>query len=131
MEDVVEIRSFRDLVVWQRAIELTSAIYALTRTFPRDEIFGLTNQLRRASVSVASNIAEGSGRGTTKDFLKFLHMARGSSCEVETQLVIARRLKLGTPEDLYECDDLVDQVLRMLNAMMRSLKTDLPRPTER
>lgn len=131
MEDVGEIRSFRDLVVWQRAVELTSAIYALTRTFPRDEIFGLTNQLRRASISVASNIAEGSGRGTTRDFLKFLHSARGSGCELETQLVIARRLKLGTPEQLNECDDLLDQISRMLDAMIRSLKADSPRPASR
>ena len=85
--------SFKDLVVWQRAVQLSLAIYKLTPSFPDSERFGLTNQLRRASVSVASNIAEGYGRSTKGEYLLFLGHARGSNCEVQTQLVIARRAR--------------------------------------
>ena len=85
--------SFKELRVWQRAVEMTTAIYALTATYPSSEKFGLTNQLRRAAVSVASNIAEGYGRTTRGEYLQFLGHARGSNCEVETQLVIARDRK--------------------------------------
>jgi four helix bundle protein len=83
-------QSFRDLVVWQRSIELTVAIYKLTSRFPDSERFGLTDQLRRAAVSVASNLAEGYGRGTRGEYLQFLGQSRGSNSKVETQLVIAR-----------------------------------------
>ena len=78
-------RSFRDLIVWQRAIELSLAIYTLTRAFPRHELFGLTSQLRRAAVSIASNIAEGEGRGTPGEFKQFLGIAKGSNAELQTQ----------------------------------------------
>lgn len=88
--------SFRELAVWQRAIELTLAIYKLTATFPDAEKFGLTNQLRRAAVSVASNIAEGSGRTTKGEYIQFLGHARGSISEVETQLVISAALNFGS-----------------------------------
>jgi four helix bundle protein len=91
-------KSFRDLIVWQRAIDLTTCIYQLSATFPKAEIYGLTSQLRRAAVSVASNIAEGAGRGGKREFKQFLIMARGSNCELQTQLLIAARLhgKPGT-----------------------------------
>src|ERR1700685_826850 len=85
------VKSFRDSIAWQRAMDLSHEIYQVTRSFPKEEIFGLTNQLRRASVSIASNIAEGQGRLTQGEFLHFLGMARGSALEVETQLEIAKR----------------------------------------
>jgi four helix bundle protein len=84
--------------VWQRAIQLTVAIYKLTASFPESERFGLTNQLRRASVSVASNIAEGYGRSTSGEYIQFLGDARGSNCEVQTQLVISAALGFGSEE---------------------------------
>jgi four helix bundle protein len=84
--------SYRDIKAWQKAIELVVEIYSCTRNFPREEIYGLANQLRRAAVSVASNIAEGKGRRTDKEFLLFLPHARGSVFELETQLTIAGRL---------------------------------------
>lgn len=124
MDDVGEIRSFQDLVVWQRSIELASAVYALTRAFPRDEAFGLTNQLRQTSVAVASKIAEGSSSGTADGFLQQLRAANGALRELQTQLIIARRLRLGAQEHLNECDDLLNQVARMLSAMMRSFETE-------
>ena len=88
--------SYKDLIVWQRAIELSVAIYKLTAKFPREEIYGLTNQLRRAGLSVASNIAEGYGRFSTKEYKNFLSIARGSVLEVQTQLLIAERLAFGS-----------------------------------
>jgi four helix bundle protein len=85
------VQSYRDLIVWQRAVQMSVAIYRLTAAFPRDELYGLTSQLRRAGVSVASNIAEGYGRGSTGEYKQFLGMARGSNMEVQTQLEIYRR----------------------------------------
>jgi four helix bundle protein len=113
--------SFKDLVVWQRAIELTVVIYKLTSSFPESERFGLTNQLRRASVSVASNIAEGYGRSTRGEYLLFLGHARGSKCEVETQLAIAQALGFGAEPLRNKAEYLSDEVGRMLVVMMRKL----------
>ena len=84
--------SFMDLVVWQRAVELSTEIYRLTANYPKSEQFGLVNQMRRASVSIASNIAEGYGRSTRGEYLQFLGYARGSKCELQTQIVIAKSL---------------------------------------
>lgn len=114
--------SFKDLIVWQRAIELTVAIYKLTASFPDSERFGLTNQLRRASISVASNIAEGYGRSTKGEYLLFLGHARGSNCEVETQLVIAEALGFGTKDKWRSAEGLCDEIGRMLVAMMKKLR---------
>jgi four helix bundle protein len=114
--------SFKDLVVWQRAVQLTVAIYKLTSSFPADERFGLTNQLRRASVSIASNIAEGYGRSTRGAYVLFLGHARGSKCEVETQLAIAGALGFGTDQERQQAENLADEVGRMLAVMMRKLR---------
>jgi len=114
--------SFRNLAVWQRAIELTLAVYKLTSSFPDSERFGLTNQLRRASVSVASNIAEGYGRATKGEYIQFLGHARGSNSEVETQLVIAKALGFGSAEVLQKAEELCDEVGRMLGAIMKTLR---------
>src|SRR6516162_6221544 len=108
--------SFKDLVVWQRAISLSLAVYKLTSGFPRSERFGLTDQMRRAAVSIASNIAEGYGRSTTGEYVLFLGHARGSACETQTQLVIATALGYGSPEDLRESESLAAEVTRILNA---------------
>lgn len=114
--------SFRDLVVWQRAVKLCLAIYQLTSTFPRAEQFGLTNQMRRATVSVASNLAEGTGRSTTGEFVVFIGHARGSICELQTQLVIATALAYGSEEHRAEAEQLAVETSRMLNALYRRLK---------
>ncbi len=112
---------FRDLIVWQRAIQLTVALYKLSSVFPREEIYGLTSQLRRAGVSVASNIAEGWGRQTDGEYKHFLGMARGSNLEVQTQLVIARELGFGDQQVLTHCDSLANEVARMIVALIRSI----------
>ena len=119
-------QSFRDLSVWQRAVQLTVEIYKLTGDFPSSERFGLTNQLRRASVSVASNIAEGYGRSTKGEYVQFLGHARGSVSEVETQLVIARALDFGAKQKLDSAESLCSEVGRMLRAMMKSLQSKGP-----
>ena len=115
------VKSYRDLTVWQRSIELTVALYRMTRAFPREEMFGLTSQLRRASVSIASNIAEGYGRNTKGEYRNFLGMARGSALEVQTQLVIARELGFGTPSEIANAERLADESGKMLWAMMQKL----------
>jgi len=119
-------QSFKDLSVWQRAVQLTIEIYKLTNGFPSSERFGLTNQLRRASVSVASNIAEGYGRSTKGEYLQFLGHARGSISEVETQLVIARALNFGAKDNLDLAESLCSEVGRLLRTMMRSLQSKAP-----
>jgi four helix bundle protein len=113
--------SFRELHDWQRAIENSVAVYKLTSTFPSQEIYGLTSQLRRASVSVASNIAEGYGRGSSGEYKHFLGMARGSNSEVETQLFIAKELGFGDGNDIDHAAGLTGEVGRMLNALMKSI----------
>jgi four helix bundle protein len=120
--------SFRDLAVWQRAIELTLAVYKLTASFPDSERFGLTNQIRRASVSVASNIAEGYGRSTRGEYIQFLGHARGSVSEVETQLVIAKALGFGSKQALQKAEEFCSEVGRMLRAMMKSLQSKSAHP---
>ena len=118
--------SFKDLVVWQRAVQMALEIYKLTADFPASERFGLTNQLRRASVSVASNIAEGYGRSTRGEYIQFLGHARGSNCEVQTQLEIARALNFGRTERIGEAEALSEEVRKMLFGLLESLKP--PRP---
>jgi four helix bundle protein len=112
-----------DLVVWQRAVQLSTEIYRLTASFPKSEQFGLVNQMRRASVSIASNIAEGYGRSTKGEYLQFLGHARGSKCELQTQLVIAKALGFAAEEAYRECERLCADVSRILIAIMRKLKT--------
>ena len=92
-EAMMPVKDYRDLIVWQKAMDLVEAIYRTTAAFPREEIYGLTAQMRRAAVSIPSNIAEGNGRNTTRDYLHFLGMAYGSVKEVETQVLIAERLR--------------------------------------
>ena len=114
--------SFRNLAVWQRAVEMTLEIYKLTSAFPDSERFGLTNQLRRASVSVASNIAEGQGRLSTGEFRQFLGIARGSNCELQTQLEIARALGMGDLEQIDGAEGLSREVGKMINAILVKIK---------
>ena len=114
--------SFRDLTVWQRSMQLTVAIYHLTKEFPREEIYGLTSQIRRAAVSVPSNIAEGHGRLNTSEFRQFLGVARASNFELQTQLEIARALEFGNAKLLDEAESLSHQVGKMIYAFLESLK---------
>jgi four helix bundle protein len=114
-------QSFRDLVVRQRAMQLTEAVHRLTREFPRDEQFGLTSQIRRSAVSIPSNIEEGQGRLSANEFRQFLGVARGSLCEVQTQLEIARALQFGTPNLIDKAMALSDEVRKILFGILASL----------
>jgi four helix bundle protein len=117
-------RTYHDLLAWQRAVELAKEIYGLTKDFPADERFGLTSQMRRAAVSIASNIAEGASRAGTREFLQFLNVARGSLAELETQFTIAEKLELierGLPARTS-----IDQLFGLLHGLINSLKR--PRP---
>ncbi len=112
---------YRDLFVWQRSVELTVALYSLTEKFPKQEMYGLTSQLRRAGVSVASNIAEGWGRQSDGEFRQFLGMARGSNMEVATQLVIVSELRFGDEADRRRAASLSDEVGKMLVSLMKTV----------
>ncbi len=111
----------QDLTVWQRAIDLTVCIYKLTRGFPKEEMYGLVSQLRRASVSVASNIAEGRGRLNSAEFRQFLGIALGSVFELKTQLVVARRLEFGSKQLIDEAAGLSEEVSKMLTSLIQKL----------
>jgi four helix bundle protein len=116
------INSYQDLIVWQKAIALVLESYRLTKAFPDDERFGLTTQIRRAAVSIASNIAEGHGRHHRGDFCRFLSMARGSVKEVESDFVIAQGLGFLAADDLRHARSLSDEISRMLSGLQRKLR---------
>jgi four helix bundle protein len=115
-------RSFRDLIVWQRSIQLAASVYRLTGVFPKEEMYGLTSQIRRSAVSVPSNIAEGQGRLSTGEFRQFPGIARGSNFELQTQLEIARTLKFGNSEQINEAEGLSHEVGKMIHTILE--KTD-------
>ena len=114
-------QNVQDLTVWQRAMDLTVCVYRLTRSFPRQETYGLTSQLRRASVSVASNIAEGRGRLNTAEFRQFLGIALGSTFEIKTQLIVAKRLDMGSAATIDEATALSEEVSKMLTSFIQKL----------
>jgi four helix bundle protein len=116
------VQSFRDLIVWQRSMQLTVAIYRLTQNFPHEEMYGLSSQIRRAAVSVPSNIAEGQGRQSTGEFRQFLGIARGSNSELQTQLEIARALGFGNSKLIDEAESLSHEVGKMLFTLLETLK---------
>ncbi len=117
----MSIKSYQDLLVWQRAMDLTEAVYALTKSFPREEVYGLTSQLRRAAVSVPSNIAEGHGRHTTREYLNYLSIARGSLNEVETQIFLAQRLAYISESQLSRLLSQSSEVGRLLAGLINAL----------
>jgi four helix bundle protein len=113
-------QDYRDLIVWQKGIDLTVCIYKLTRSLPKDEIYGLSSQMRRASVSIANNIAEGRGRLNPAEFRQFFGVAQGSTYELQTQIVVADSLRLASPEDLKQATVLSDEVSKMLSAFIHT-----------
>lgn len=115
--------SYRDLIVWQKAMDLIVAVYKISNDFPQREMYGLTSQIRRAAISIPSNIAEDRRRGTRRDYHHFLRIAFGSGAELETQLEIARRLKYARQTDFSIAESLLSEVMKMLNVMTASLKT--------
>ena len=118
-----KIKSYKDLLIWQKGIEITEKVYLITNNFPQNELFSLTNQIRRASVSISSNIAEGFGRNSTKSYMNFLKISRGSLYELETQLIIADRLNyISDNELLKSINDLLSEEGKMINSYINKLK---------
>lgn len=115
------VRNYRDLIVWQKSMDFCTSVYSTTRAFPKEDLFGLTQQVRRAVVSIPSNIAEGNGRSSTPDYVRFLEYARGSLFEAQTQLEIARREHYLTDEPHGVLFALSNEIERMLNAMISKL----------
>lgn len=118
------IHSYKELTVWQKSIELVTTIYELTEKFPKEEIFGITSQIRRAAVSIPSNIAEGRYRGTKRDYLHFLRMSYGSGGELETQIEISKKLSKTKTLNYNTVDGLLEEVMRMLNVMINKLSAN-------
>jgi four helix bundle protein len=118
------VKNFKDLIAWQKAMDLVEMVYRLTKQFTPEELYGLTSQLRRAVVSIPSNIAEGQGRNTENEFNRFLSIAYGSLREVETQLLIAIRLEYVRQSDFQPVQDLCDETGRILNGLMNSLRKE-------
>ena len=119
------IRSYRDLEAWRQAVHITKVVYRMSEHFPSDERFGLTSQIRRAAVSIASNIAEGWGRGTTQDYARFLRIARGSMYEVETQGLIALELGFVEKDKFEYFEQAIDEAGRVLAGLLRSIEKKL------
>jgi four helix bundle protein len=117
----MSIKSYRDLVAWQKGIDLCELIYRASSRFPREEIYGLTSQIRRAAVSVPSNIAEGTGRITKGEFVQSVGHARGSLLEVETQLIVAQRLGYLDSNETDELLELTNEIGKITNGLIRSL----------
>ncbi len=113
---------FKELLIWQKSRNFCSEIYSVTSTFPNEEKFGITNQLRRASVSIPSNIAEGSSRNSNKDFSRFLEIAIGSAYEIETQLLIASDLGFIKTEKLVLIINQLDEIIKMISKFKSTLK---------
>jgi len=112
---------YKDLLVWQKAVALVKRIYQISSGFPADEKFGLTAQMRRAAVSIPSNIAEGQARHTTREFIQFVSHAEGSVAELETQLIIAVQLGYCTASDVRDASDVISELRKMLNSLRRKL----------
>ena len=117
------IKSYKDLLIWQKGIEIVVLTYKITKSFPQEEIYALTSQIKRASVSIPFNIAEGYGRNTDKSFSHFIDISRGSLFELETQLLIAKELKFNIDFELFEkVNFLIQEESKMINAFSKSLE---------
>jgi len=117
-----KIQSYRDLKVWQEAVNLAEICYRFTKTFPKEELYGMTTQARRASVSIAANIAEGYGRKTRGEYIQFLYIAQGSLKELETHLLISQRVELAAYESINPILNQCESVGRLLLALIRALE---------
>ena len=117
-------KGFRKLIIWQRAHQLVLLIYKLSESFPKSELFGLTSQMRRAAVSVASNIAEGAARNTKKEFIQFLHNAQGSLSELDTQTVICRELGYLTDDEHHRLHTEMERESKLISGLIKFLKKD-------
>ena len=112
----------KELIAWQKGIQLVKEVYRLTQSYPKEEVFGLTSQIRRCAVSIPSNIAEGCARRSDKELIQFLHIALGSAAELETQLIISKELSYLTDENFNTISSLNNEVIRLLSALLNRIK---------
>lgn len=119
----IKVKTHKDLDVWKKAMSFVTELYKITATFPKDERYGLTSQMRRAAVSIPSNISEGAARQSNKEFIQFLYIALGSNVEIETQLNIARDLNFINDETFEKMDDNQNEISRMLMGLIKYRKT--------
>ena len=117
------VKSYKDLNVWQKSIDLVKDIYILVKSLPKEETYALSDQIRRSAVSVPSNIAEGSGRNGTKEYIQFLYIALGSLCELETQIIISK--EIGYINNIEKLEEDMTIIKKMLNSMIASLKSKI------
>ena len=118
---MVKLHTYKDLIVWQKSMDLVTEIYTLTSNFPKSEIYILTSQIRRCAISIPSNIAEGRYRNSRKDYTHFLRIAYGSGAELETQIEISKRLKFSEVKNYKKIDSLLLEVMKMLNTILKKL----------
>ena len=118
-----KMKTHKDLEVWKKSIELVTEIYQITKDFPKEEIYGLTSQIKRSAVSVPSNIAEGAARQSNKEYIQFLYIALGSLMELDTQLVIAKNINFVDEEMLSNIDDKIETIGKMLNGLITYRKS--------
>lgn len=119
------LKSYKELTVWQKSILLAKEVYLLTEVFPKTEIYGLTSQMRRATISISSNIAEGYGRKSAKEYAQFFSIAYGSALELETQVIISKDLKLTQENNFTKVEQLLLEILKMLNSMSSKMRAKL------
>ncbi len=116
------VKSYTELLIWKKAIQITKGIYTLVRTLPKEELYGLSDQMRRSSISIASNIAEGQERNTTTEFIRFLSIAQGSRAELETQLIIGKEIGYFREEDINPLMEQLSELGKMTNSLITTIK---------
>ncbi len=116
----MHLKSYKELIVWQKSIQLVKTVFILTSKFPRSELYGITAQMRRAVVSIPSNIAEGCGRRSNNEYIHFYKISYGSALELETQMIIAQDLKFASTNAFIEANKLLEEICKMLNSMTQN-----------
>lgn len=117
----VRAKGYKDFIVWQKSMDLAAEVYRLMKFLPKDEVFGLVSQMKRAALSIPSNIAEGQGRNSGREFIKFLSIARGSQCELETQLQFCKKIDYLTEEEVATALGLCEEISKMLNSLIKKI----------
>ncbi len=120
---MAEIKTHKDLLVWKKSIDLVEQIYKFTKQFPKEELYGITNQMRRCAVSIPANIAEGSGRKNKAEFIQFLHIALGSASELETHLIISQRIGFLSSNSYDEIMNALNEIIKMICGLINSLNS--------
>ena len=127
------IQSYKDLIVWQKAMQMTEMVYSMVKKLPKEETYALSDQMRRAAVSIPSNIAEGYGRNSKKEYIQFLSIAKGSGYELETQMILTIRIGYVTEQEILPIMNLLTEIGKIINSMISKLKTNpkslTPNPT--